>query len=274
MLTVVGNSLNSGNKKVLDKMAKIDLEYIRKETLQQKAGGAQYIKLDATSLQENELDYLCQAIPVVEEQGAHVMVYSNTMSTLLEVIPLARKEIIVGPVEFRREKIDPLLERMATAKLPVKLVASTVNADRPDDDICPEAALLTAQEFLDYLLDQGVSRSDILLDPVVRSLESNPRNGKVFLNTLELFKLDFPQVGTIANLSALSEGLPRRENISPFFLALAMAKGLDFAVMNVQETGMAKALVVTTAIIGKDRNLESYTDFCRQDRTARSSGRA
>jgi len=55
MITLVGNVLNSNNKKVLDKMHKMDFEYVRREVIAQIEDGAEFIELNAVSLLENEL---------------------------------------------------------------------------------------------------------------------------------------------------------------------------------------------------------------------------
>ena len=57
MITIIGNSLNSTNKKILDKMNKMDFEFIRREALCQIEHGAEYIELSATSLLNNEMPF-------------------------------------------------------------------------------------------------------------------------------------------------------------------------------------------------------------------------
>ena len=117
-----------------------------------------------------------------------------------------------------------------------------------------------------------MARTHILLDPVVRPLEEDFYNGRNFLTTLELFKLDFPQVKTIANLSVLSEGLPMRGLISTNFVSLAIEKGLDYIVLDVLEKSIIESVITTLSIIGKDRNMQSYLSFCRNNRESRKRG--
>jgi 5-methyltetrahydrofolate--homocysteine methyltransferase len=263
MLTIIGNALNSTNKKVLDKMNKMDFEYIKKETQAQLKEGAEYIELSAISLLDNEMPFLEQAIPIVEAVGGKVLVRSDSIEILKNCATLAKKDIIIGDVEFDREKITQLLDLIIYKN--VKLVA-LIKDKNEKEETSPEKSLLIAQMYIDYLLDCGVKRSEILLNPIVRPLEENCSNGRMFLNTLELFKLDFPQIRTIANLYMLSEGLPRRNLICSYFVALAIEKGLDFGVINILERSIAEALRTTHAIIGKDRNMQFYLNFCRHEK--------
>ncbi|MCK4835368.1 MAG: dihydropteroate synthase [Candidatus Aminicenantes bacterium] len=261
MITIIGNSLNSCNKKVLDKMNKMDFEFIKREIDSQLELGAEYIQLNAVSLLHNEIPFLREVIPVVEENGGKVLVRSNNVDTLKEVPKIAKKKVMIGDIEFDKKKLAALIDIIQEDK--VKVIA-LINDHGSRSNIYPERSLLIAQRFVDYLLDHGIKRSDILLDPSVRSLEEDFSNGKTFLNTLELFKLDFPQVKTIANLYALSEGLPKRYLINSYFLSLAIEKGLDYIVLNVLGKAIIECIISTLSIIGKDKNMQSYLKFCRE----------
>jgi 5-methyltetrahydrofolate--homocysteine methyltransferase len=265
MITLVGNSLNSCNKKVLDKMNKMDVEYIRKETEAQLERGAEYIELNAVSLLDKEIDFLQEVIPLVEELEGKVLVRSTHINTLIEATKIAKKEIAIGDIEYNLDKINSIIDIIREGD--VKIVALIRDNSR-NEEIYPERSLLIAQMYIDYLLDHGIPRSQILIKPEVRPLEDNFANGKTFLNTLELFKLDFPRIKTIANLNILSDGLPRRHLINSYFLSLSIEKGLDFIIMNVLERAVGEAIIATHSIIGKDRHMNSYLKFCRNIKRA------
>jgi len=266
MITIIGNVLNSNNKKILDKMNKMDFEFIRREVIAQIRGGAEFIELNAVSLLDSEVPFLSEAIRIIEGCGSKALVRSSNIDTLVEVIKIATNEVVVGDIEFNREKIDVILENAIGRE--VKLIASIKDTEN-GGELVPEKSLFIAQLYIDYLMDNGMKRSDILLDPIVRPLEDDIENGKTFLNTLELFKLDFPQVKTIANLSVLSEGLPMRYLISSNFVSLAIEKGLDYIVLDRLEKSIIESIITTLTIIGKDRNMQSYLTFCRNCRELR-----
>ncbi|MCP4214741.1 MAG: hypothetical protein GY765_08785 [bacterium] len=269
MITIIGNTLNSNNKKILDKMHKMDFEFIRREVIAQISDGAEFIELNAVSLLHHEVPFLREAVRIIESSGGKALVRSDNLETLLEVIAFAKNELVVGDIEFNRQKLDTILE--ASKGKNVKIIAKIQNPD-DDEDNSPEKSLLIAQIYIDYLLDRGMKRSNILLDPVVRPLEEDFYNGRNFLTTLELFKLDFPQVKTIASLSTLSEGLPMRPLISSNFVSLAIEKGLDYIVLDVLEKSIIESIITTLTIIGKDRNMQSYLSFCRNNRESRRKG--
>ena len=272
MPTIIGNALNSNNKKVLDKMHKMDFAFVRRQVINQIRNGAEFIELSAVSLLHNEISFLKRAIGIIESCGGKALVRSESVETFREIIKIAKNELVVGDIEYNTAKIDAILE-VARGRN-VKLIARTIEPgkEKENGNISPERSLLIAQLYVDYLLDNGMKRSDILLDPIVRPLEEDFYNGRNFLITLELFKLDFPQVKTIANLSILSEGLPMRGLISSNFVSLAIEKGLDYIVLDVLEKSIIESIITTLSIIGKDRNMQSYLSFCRNNREAKKRG--
>ncbi len=269
MITIIGNALNSNNKKILDKMHKMDFEFIRREVIAQIRDGAEFIELNAVSLLDNELPFLTEAVSIIEGCGGKALVRSDKVEILEEIVKQARNELVIGDIEYDLQKIDAVLSFSKGKN--VKIIARIEEPHHKDNgcDNSPEKSLLIAQMYIDYLLDNGIKRTNILLDPVVRPLEDDFYNGRNFLTTLELFKLDFPQVKTVASLSVLSEGLPMRTLISSNFVSLAIEKGLDYIVLDVLEKTIIESIITTLSIIGKDRNMMSYLGFCRSNRERR-----
>ena len=269
MTTIVGNKLNSANKKVLDRMNKKDFEFIRKEAQTQIEAGAEYIELNALSLLHNETPFLREIIPMLEKLGSKLVVVSENPEALKQALLIAKNPIIVGAVEYDIEKIDYLIDTIMEKN--AKLIA-LIKDKRNNHSSTPEKSLLIAQKYIDYLLDRGMKRQDILLDPLILPLEEDFNSGRVFLDTLELFKLDFPQVKTMANISQLSEGLPKRHLIASYFVSLAIAKGLDYIVTNVLDENFIESIITTMSIIGKDKNLQSYLKYCRNHKESKLKG--
>jgi len=271
MVTIVGNRLNSANKKVLDRMNKMDMEFIKRETVSQIEQGAEFIEINAASLLHNEMHFLKTALPLVENCGAKVMLISENTDCLLEALKIAKKEIIIGPVEYNPSKIDCLIDAMKAKN--TKIIAQIREKDNCDGYF-PEKSLYIAQQYIAYLFDHGIRGQDILLDPLVRPLEEDFCSGKIFLNTIELFKLDFPLVKTMANISQFSEGLPKRHLITSYFICLALSKGLDYIVTNVLDQSISESVIATFSIIGKDKNLQSYLRYCKnhKDKDKKTKG--
>lgn len=269
MPTIIGNSLNSTNKKVLDKMNKLDFLYVSREAKNQLDHGAEFIELNAVSLLNNELTFLTEAVKVIEEIGGKVLVRSNRVDILVEIAKIAEKEIILGDIEFNKDKIDQIDQIVDLMKDGNSKIIAQIKENGSGIPKSPERSLYIAQKYVDYLLDLGVKRGNIILDPIILPLENDCENGKKFLNTLELFKIDFPRVKTVAHLFDLSEGLPKRQLISSHFISLAIEKGLDYISVNALDESVIESIITTMSLIGKDKNMQGYITFCRNSRESK-----
>jgi len=91
MPIIIGNALNSNNKKVLDKMHKMDFEFIRRQVVAQIKDGAEFIELNAVSLFQNEIPFLKRAVGLIEGCGGKALVRSENVESLSEVIKTSKK---------------------------------------------------------------------------------------------------------------------------------------------------------------------------------------
>src|SRR4030042_1717919 len=81
MTTIVGNKLNSANKKILDRMNKMDIEFIRKEAQTQIEAGAEYIEINALSLCSNE-----SALISIYSAPASIWVWASFLMNSMSIL--------------------------------------------------------------------------------------------------------------------------------------------------------------------------------------------
>jgi len=261
---LIGNKLCSGNKKVLDRMHKNDLEFMKRESWNQINRGAKYVELNAEGLLQDELPFLKKAVNYLEAEGINLMVFSSNLEVLLEIALISRREILLGDIPFDKTFLKKFLPIIREKN--IKII-SAVSAENTNFNDIPETSLLIAQSFLDFLLDNNIKRENILLKPPIQNLENNYQAAKIFLSTLELFKLDFPNIMTIADLGFITDGLPKKSIISSYLTSIAISRGLDYIITNVLDSDIKECIVTTLSIIGKDHNLQNYYRFFRNHRS-------
>ena len=127
-----------------------------------------------------------------------------------------------------------------------------------------DQALLIAQRIVTILDKEEVSPEDIFIDPLVRPIGVDQKSGEVFLKSLEKIKKNLPQVKTIAGVSNVSYGLPRRKLLNRTLLVLAIQRGLDAAILDPLDKEILAALGSARALLGKDPFLKSYLSAIRK----------
>jgi len=68
----------------------------------------------------------------------------------------------------------------------------------------------------------------------------------------------FPGIHTACGLSNISYGLPARKFMNQSFMVMAIAKGLDGAIMNPLDQKMMANIIAAEALAGKDKFCMKY----------------
>ncbi|MBN3039823.1 MAG: homocysteine S-methyltransferase family protein [Candidatus Omnitrophica bacterium] len=105
--------------------------------------------------------------------------------------------------------------------------------------------------------EKGFCKKDFIVDGLVMSLSSNPESAKEFFKTIEWCRKKF-KVYTIAGLSNVSFGLPRRHIINKAFLDLASKRGLNMAIADPSDRRMVKNRLARDLILQRPGAQEKF----------------
>jgi len=129
----------------------------------------------------------------------------------------------------------------------------------------------TVQDRLDnaaFLMERfgevGFADEDVLFDPCVMPVSTDPAAGADLLDALRELEKQWPATHRIAAVSNVSFGLPVRPLLNRSFLGLAMAAGLDAAILNPLDKGMVQTLRAADALLGKDNYCREYLQGYRK----------
>ena len=94
---------------------------------------------------------------------------------------------------------------------------------------------------------------------LVCQVSTNNHSGTIFFDTLRAVQATYPNVHFTAGLSNISFGLPARSFINRAFLTLALAAGLDSAILDPLDRELRAALLAAELVLGRDRHCLNYT---------------
>ena len=89
-----------------------------------------------------------------------------------------------------------------------------------------------ADEIVGGLIKNNVPLENIFVDPLVQPVSVDNGFGVEFINAIERIVATFPGIHTACGLSNISYGLPARKFMNQTFMIMAIAKGLDGAIIN------------------------------------------
>ena len=110
------------------------------------------------------------------------------------------------------------------------------------------------------------SSQKIYIDPLTLPVSTNIHNSNIALKTLRRIKDSYPEVKTIIGLSNISYGLPERSLINQAFVVLAMACGLEAAILDSTDQKIMSLIKATELLLGKDEFCKQYLQAFREGR--------
>ena len=114
-----------------------------------------------------------------------------------------------------------------------------------------------ADKLVNGLLQKNIPMENIFVDPLVQPVSTNRMFGVEFLNTIEQIVTTFKGIHTVCGLSNISFGLPNRSLLNQTVMSMAIAKGLDGAIINPLDKKMMANIIAAAALAGKD-------DYCME----------
>ena len=118
--------------------------------------------------------------------------------------------------------------------------------------------LAIADELINGLVKNNVPLDNIYVDPLVQPISTDDTFGIEFLNAVEKIMTNFEGVHTMCGLSNISYGLPKRKFMNRTFMTMAIAKGLDGAIVDPLDNAMMANITASETLMGGDDYCTDY----------------
>jgi 5-methyltetrahydrofolate--homocysteine methyltransferase len=264
-MIIVGELINATRKSVRDAIESRDEKMISDLSLKQSQAGADYIDVNAGGFIENEAQYLKWIIDIIlETTDIPCSIDSSNPETFEQVLihlqDKSHNVPMINSVSIESKKLEKLMPVIAGVDL--KIVALCMS-----DEGVPETAdqkLSVADRLINELVKNDIKIENIYVDPLVQSLATNHINGFEFLKAVDEIMKRYPGVHTICGLSNISFGMPERKFLNQTLMAMAIAKGLDGAIMNPLDKQLIASIIAAEALFGKDDYGLNYLKAFRQ----------
>jgi len=259
-MLIVGELINASRKNIGTAIEAQDQETIQKIARDQFEAGADFIDVNAGVFVGKEGDYLKWLVNIVQSVvDAPCCIDSADPKAIEAALSIHKGTAMINSISLEKERYENLLPIVAGTEL--KVVALCMS-----DEGMPETAeqrLSIADKLVNGLVKNDISLDNIYVDPLVQPISTNSSFGVEFLKALELITSNFQGVHTICGLSNISYGLPKRKLLNQTFLVMAVAKGLDAAIINPLDRRMMANIIAAEALIGRDEFCAEYLNAYR-----------
>ena len=251
-MLIIAERINASRKKIAAAIAATDAEFIQREAKAQDLAGADYIDVNAGIFVGNESEKLRWVIQVVQDvTDKPLCIDSPDPAVIGAMLPFVKMTPMINSITLEPSRLERILPLVVEHK--TKVIA-LCQAEHETAETA-ETKVALAGRIIEKLTGAGVPLDDIYIDPLVYPLSTNPQSARATLDAIGMIMEKFPGAHTICGLTNVSYGLPARKLINRAFLAVAIAMGLDSAIIDPTDTLLYAMLKAVTLVVGKD-------DFC------------
>jgi len=251
-MLIVGELINASRRTIAGFIEAKDHVAIGSVAKDQVTAGANYVDVNAGIFVDDEAQYLRWLVKTVQSAvDAPCCIDSPDPRAIEAALSVHKGTALINSISLEKERYDKLLPVVAGTDL--KVVALCMS-----DEGMPETAeqrLRIAGRLINALVSQKVSAENIYVDPLVQPVATNIAFGKEFLDAVERIRTEFKGVHTLCGVSNISFGLPERKLLNQTFMVMAVASGLDGAILNPLDKKMMAAILAAETLTGRD-------DFC------------
>ena len=261
---VLGERINpTGKKKLGAALAAGDLEVVRQEALAQVAARADLLDVNVGAAGVDEVSLLPRAVRLVMDTVSVPIVIDTPNGQALAAALAAHKELnpdgkpLVNSVNGEEGclgRVLPLVAEYGTAVIGLCM-------DEQGIPPTPRQRLAVAAKIVERAEAMGIARENVVIDCLALTVGADTKAALTTLESIRLVKAELG-VNTALGASNVSFGLPEREVLNGAFLAMAVAAGLNCAIVDAAK--VRPVILGADLLLGHDEYAMRYIKAFRQ----------
>ncbi len=262
---VIGERINPTGKKLYSQeLHEGKVAYIRREAMEQVQMGATLLDVNVGAPGVDEPAAMERAVFCVSAAASVPLVLDSSSPAALERgLKAADGKVLINSVSGEAKslrRVLPLAKKYGAAVIGLTLDAKGI----PDT---AEERLAIARRIRNAARRHGIPDADVIIDCLTLTVSAEQKRAAETLRTIRLVK-DKLGLSTVLGVSNISFGLPQRPLISSAFFAMAMAAGLDAAIINPKEKAMMDAWRSAMVLLNRDLQAGEYIQAYRGEQPA------
>jgi 5-methyltetrahydrofolate--homocysteine methyltransferase len=241
-------------------IAEKNADHIRDLAKKQAEAGATYIDVCASVPEDVELETLKWMIGLVEEvTDTPIAIDSPSAKICAAAIPFCTRPGLINSVSMERDKIDLVFPVIAATQWECVALLS-------DDTGIPktmEKRLQVFEALMQKATAYQIAPERLHIDPLIEMLCTSEDGIAKITATMHKIKEQYPSIHLTGGASNISFNLPARKYVNRAFIILAMAAGMDSAILDPLNQDMMGLIYATEALLGQDEFCIEYINAFR-----------
>jgi len=248
-MIIIGELINASRKAIQAAIEARDIEAIQKVAKDQAGAGADYIDVNAGIFVGKEPQYLQWLVETVQQvTDTPCAIDSPDPAAIEAALAVHKGTAMINSISLEKDRWDKLIPIVAGSDM--KIIALCMSDAGMPQTVADRVKI--ADELVNRLLKNNVQLENIFVDPLVQPVSVDNTLGIAFVDAIEKILAAFPGIHTACGLSNISYGLPARKFLNRTFMTMAIAKGLDGAIVNPLDQRMMASIMAAEVLAGRD----------------------
>jgi len=259
-MIIIGEKLNGSIPSMAKAIAERNEDHIRGLAKSQAEAGAAFIDVCASVPGDEELPVLKWMIDLVQSvTDTPIAIDSPSAKTCAAAVPFCKRPGLINSVSMEGGKVDAVFPVIAgTGWQCIALLSS-------DKGIPKSAAdrLAVFDDLMKKAAEYKIAPSRLHIDPLIEMLCTSEDGIEKVTATMKAVKERYPEIHITGGASNISFNLPARKYINRAFIILAMAAGMDSAILDPLNRDMMGLIYAAEALLGQDEMCLEYISAFR-----------
>jgi 5-methyltetrahydrofolate corrinoid/iron sulfur protein methyltransferase len=255
---IIGELINGMYLSIAGAIKEKNKDVIKKCALDQIKAGADALDINCGPASKDPVSDIQWLIETIQEATDKTIVLDASKPKVIESgLKVVKNKVIINSTTADPQKMEVLipLAKKFNAKL-IGLAMSSKGIPQNKDQRLELAATIVAT-----CSEAGFPTDDLYLDPIVLPVKVGQAQMQDILESIREFKIiSEPAPKTVIGLSNVSQGSHLRSLINRTFLTMAMAYGLDAAILDPLDRHMMDSLITAELILNKQIYCDSYIE--------------
>lgn len=255
-MLIIGEKINGTRQSINRAIIERDIIYIQDLAKRQTECGADILDLNAgTSVDREPEDLIWLVNSVQAVTDVRLCLDSPNPEALSAAIGVTDEPPLINSISAEADKMKSILPLISGNDCAVIALAM-------DDDGIPESVekrVSVIRRLFTAFHNAGISDENVYVDPLVMTIATDNESCNTALDTVKAVLEEFPKTHITAGASNISFGLPARSYINQAFITLAIAAGMDCAIIDPTDKNLFAAILAAEVVTGKDRHCMNFT---------------
>ncbi len=258
---IIGERINpTGKARFKQALRENDIPYILGEGIAQQDAGAHLLDVNVGLPEIDECALMCRVVGELQSiSPLPLQIDTSDPETMGQAMRMYNGKPLVNSVTAKAASmaaIFPLVQKYGGVVIGLTITEEGIPGTA-------EGRVQAAKHIIDTAAGYGIGKQDIIIDPLTMAVSAGQDAALVTLEALRRIRRELG-VCTSLGISNVSFGLPQRDNITSAFFLMALADGLNAAILNPRSEAVMRAYRSFCALSGMDKNCMAYIEAYSQ----------